>query len=365
MASCNESGIDRDCTCSSKFGPGVNSKVYDFGTQEFVCCGTVGYDLHNAIVENDNDLKNGAASMDDIRCFNWWRGTIDSKEQSAVAGAGPSQSKLTALEHLATLSQAFPPPDIDGTTGEYSCVGKVSGLSTLHTVPRYLAYRNPNAGDKYVETVACIPHDDSNPNTPYNNVIPFLFSQNEDFAIFKIDTCNDLTNQVCIPTAGINQAKLGTQEFASQLYTGGKFPDHGNQCCNMDSNIMWLIIVILGALLFILLLVVLYYVFRKQPTPVPQYGQVVSPVPVYYPPPPQPQFAPAGYYQQPQPIPTYPVQGNMMVQPRPAAFNVAPPTAYTTTTTVTSPGQPVPFTGGNFTRSNSAAISATLAPEFR
>lgn len=349
MASCNESALDTNCTCSSKFGPGVNTKLYDYETQEYLCCGKVGYDLHTAVLNNNNSLLEAAAAMDDPRCTDWWLGSLDPTYQAAVAGAGPSTSKVTALTHLATLSEAFPSAEIDGKTGEYKCDGKVSGLSNLATVPRYLAYRNPDAGPNYVESVVCVPYDATAPTTPYNNVIPELFSKNEDFAIFKINGCPNAGGTSCAPAGGLATAGLGKLEFSSKLYTGGSYPNHGNSQCNIDYNIMWLLIVIFVSFFLVLLFVGLYYAFR-------------SPEPDFYPPynSKVPSQAIMGYPKPATENYSVPVMSNQSLR-----ANIAPTVPFVSQNSGYSVAQPIPYTGSNYLQANSAAITNTLAAEYR
>jgi hypothetical protein len=279
MASCNESKLSDSCTCNSKYGQGINSKIFDFATQEYICCGNVDYNLADSIANNGGNLKAGAAATDDPRCMGWWTGSIDPSLQSAASTAGPSQSKLSAIQHQANISAAFPQVTIDGKTGMYDCTGKVSSLSnTLHTVPRFVSYKNPNTGG-YIESVECVPHDDAASN-PYAFMTNNPINTSEEFAIFKIGGCTDLKSETCTPINGIDTAPVGALEFSSSIYNGSKFPNHNNCDNNNWFNWSWILIFVLILVLVIILLWFFYWLLigRKKSKPQQQYYYVEQPV---------------------------------------------------------------------------------------
>ena len=262
MANCSESPLLDNCTCSSKFGPGSNTKVYDMESQQYLCCGNrIPYNMASLIASNGGNLIDAAASADDIRCNNWWHTNVDPTQQNAVVGAGPTQSKLDRVQHMANISEAFPPPSIDGKTNTYSCVGKISSLSNLHTVPRYVSFRNPNAGENYTELVSCVPHDDTKTGAPYNFLNGTTFNNNEEFAIFKMTGCNDPNLETCV--VGIDKAPTGSLEYNSAIYNGSKFPNHDNTNENVTSNMTWIIILVLCGIVVIMILLLIWTWWRS------------------------------------------------------------------------------------------------------
>lgn len=288
MANCSESPLLDNCNCSSKFGPGSNTKVYDMESQQYLCCGNkVPYDMATLLTSHSGNLIDAAASADDTRCVNWWHTNIDPTKQNAVTGAGPTQAKLDAVQHMANISAAFPPPSIDGKTNTYSCTGKVSSLSGLHTVPRYLSFKNPNAGENYTELVACVPHDDSKSSTPYSFLTGTSFNNNEDFAIFTMTGCNNLNLETCVTP--IDKAPVGSLEFSSVNYNGSKFPSHDNSDDNVTSNMTWIIILVLCGVVVIMLLLLIWawwrssrrsVVYTEVPMQVNQTPQVIERAPM-------------------------------------------------------------------------------------
>jgi hypothetical protein len=269
MANCSESPLLDNCTCSSKFGAGNNTKLFDMDTQQYLCCGNkIPYDMATRLVNNGGNLVNAAAAADDTRCDAWWHTNVNSSQQVGVTGAGPTQSKLDAVQHMANISGAFPPPSIDGKTNLYSCIGKVSSVSGLHTVPRYLSFRNPNAGENYTEMVACVPHDDSKANAPYNFLTGTSFNNTEEFAIFTITGCSDLNSETCITP--IDKAPIGSLEFNSGPYNGSKFPHHNNTDDNTVSNMTWIIILVLCGIVVIMIVLLIWALWRSSRRSSPQ-----------------------------------------------------------------------------------------------
>ena len=272
--SCTLSPLDDLCSCGTRFSASKNSKLFDIESSEYLCCGKVGYSLSESVANNSGTLLLGAAAMDDARCERWWSSSILPAEQRAVAGAGPSSSQLAALEHHSKISAAFPLASSDGKTNTYSCTGKVSNISSLNTVPRYLSYKNPNpTGSNYVESVVCVPHDNTNTDSPYAFMNNTAFSQNQEFAIFKINGCTDPNSNTCVAPNGIDTAAVGGIEYVSSVYEGSRFPRHndseddgGGIIPGMNSGSGgwgWLILLILIVLFFIFFFIFIYYIVRK------------------------------------------------------------------------------------------------------
>jgi hypothetical protein len=169
---------------------------------------------------------------------------------------------------------------INGTTGTYDCTGIVSSLSnTLHTVPRYLSYSNPNVGG-YVDSVACVPHDDTAAN-PYAFITSNPINTSEEFAIYKIGGCTNLTSTTCVPVNGIDTAPVGSLEFSSAIYNGTKYPHHDNNDCNNYYNWTWILIFVFVLIFVILLIWFFYWLLMgggKTQVVVPQTYEVVKPV---------------------------------------------------------------------------------------
>ncbi len=287
MSSCNENHLDPRCACSSKFGEGSLSRIYDIPTGEFVCCGNIQYDMYNAF-QDESSLIKAAAALDDPRCHTWWTRSIDRRETLAPLNAGPTPSKLSILRNQNDISYHFPNPDIIGPTGTVSCVGITSpGVPSVHTtVPRYVSYLNPDAGEKYIETIQCVPRGtDVN---PYRALRQTGFAKTGDFAIFGIEGCTDAPlNSVCVPSKGIENLGIGPLEFESTNYNGPIHPGPTPEPCEeKQSSRTWLIIVLVVlAVIFIILVICMFMASGKS-------GATAPPPP---PPPPPPGSGPNPY----------------------------------------------------------------------
>ncbi len=284
MTSCNENPLDVTCTCSSKFASGTLSRIYDIGTEEYVCCGNVGYDMYDALNIEGNILKAGA-SMDDPRCETWWTGIINPLDTVALPLAGPSSSKVAVLESQVNISNYFPNPNINGVTNTFSCVGiESSGLPLIPTVPKYVVYQNPNAGETFIETIQCVPKGGD-----YQALSQTSFASTGNFAIYSVNGCNDTTSvspPICMPANGITGISIGSQEFKSSNYTGYITPDSAST----EAQIPWIILMVVLVILFIILIVILFRASGKDstvcPSPPPCNNLPPPPKPVCVPPPP-------------------------------------------------------------------------------
>jgi len=262
MSSCNENRLDARCTCSSKFGNGALSKIYDIQSGEFVCCGNIKYDMYDAL-QQEGILVKAAASLDDPRCKTWWTNTINKRDTIAIIGAGPTTAKINTLQKQVDISDFFPNPNINGVSGAVSCVGITSpAVPTVSTtVPRYVSYPNPNAGELYIETLQCVPL--GNPANPYQDLKQTTFAKEGDFAIFGIEGCSNLlppSPNVCVPVNGIENLTIGPLEFESGNYGGSVNPNPKPS----NSNTWLIVLLVVLAIIFIVLIIIMFMASGKK-----------------------------------------------------------------------------------------------------
>jgi hypothetical protein len=196
--------------------------------------------------------------MDDSRCSTWWTDSIDDEKTDALPTAVPSQNKLDMVQGQIDLSKAFPQAALDGATDEYSCAGITSG--GLDTVPRYLAYVNPNSGERHVESIACVPYGTL--ASPYEDLKLTDIAKDGDFAIFGIVGCDDHLETKCELSTSPGVLSVGPIEFTSEKYGGSRYPNHNRTHDKIAYNTSWNIIVILLAIVFIALMIILYMATR-------------------------------------------------------------------------------------------------------
>lgn len=256
MSSCNENSLDVLCTCSSKFAPGDSTKIYDTESQEYVCCGKIKYDAAKAM-ETASSAKEAGALMDDPRCNSWWNSTSVKK---------PNAFKLESVELQAKISGHFPPPNIKAD-GTYSCEGVKSSnnLTVPNTVPKYITYLNPNSGDKYIDTISCVPRGTI--QDPYASLKNTPFSNEEDFAIFNIVGCETNTSKECKPFNSDNAlgytSSIGSIDFSSTNYGGGKYHDKNGTSTDLSAT-SWNIILLILVLVFITFIILMFVARSKR-----------------------------------------------------------------------------------------------------
>jgi len=331
MSSCNENRLDINCTCSSKFGNGNLTRIYDISTDEYICCGNVGYKMYDATQLSGGDLKDAAALLDDSRCESWWRGTIDKEFTIALPTAAPTTSKLNILKEQVEVSKYFPNSNINGIAGSFSCLNIQSpGLPTVETVPKYVVYPNPNAGEKFIETIQCVPKGTNN----YSELKQTNFASTGNFAIYGIQECNNNSSQVCFPPNGIAGISIGSQEYKSNNFNGYITPDtchkpstcdkptncDKNKNCNNSNRNLWIGLIIVLVIIFIIIIFVLFMSSASSPCPEPPKPvckPVCQPKPTYYPPK-QVKMAPQVKYE------LRPIQTNYVIPP-PPVYSTPPP----------------------------------------
>lgn len=347
MSSCNENHLDISCKCSSKFNQGNLSKIYDINTGEYVCCGNIGYDMYSAF-QTEGNLRSAAASLDDSRCQTWWNGNINKNDTIALSNAGPTQSKLDIVENQLEISTYFPEPVINATNNTYSCVGVISpGLTNIPTVPKYVIYENPNAGEQYIETIECIPKGNS-----YQELASTEFTKTGNFAIYSIVGCTD--EQICKPLNGTMGLSIGKEEFKSDKYNGHITPDDKDCHNNNNYYTWWIVALVILSIIFLIIVIILFFAGDSCP---PTINKCLPPPPPTCLPPPKKcvsfQPKPAPICPQPvsickKPIPTCPQSVPICQKPIPTCPQ---PVAEVTTTTnnflVPPLGETYPYINNN------------------
>lgn len=282
---CNENPLDPSCYCYGN-GPSHKYKIYDMATSEYLCCGTIHFDL------DAEDPFSSAANLDDSRCLGWW--------------VGSSNNKLTTDNKIPEIGKDFYLPDdhlIQGLTSvsygpndqDLASINKQSKISKLFTKPKFriqdstsvvnyceegnlywLGYDNPNVGASTNFRLVCV----------QQNIDSLETSSSDDWALFK-PICENYGTDKCITTGFMEPTSefIGINVFKTNTYTGGSSYQRGvltapqqtrEQTQNNSNAGMWLIMIVIILLFVVAIVVVIVWINTSNPNEASKIDMFIS-----------------------------------------------------------------------------------------